>query len=528
PSNPPGRSIPSCSHPTPPRSHSSRSFPCHSHSSHSSRSGYSAPPRSSNSMRTSPALTVEQDIRLGHYLLEMRSHRANRDAVLGILFMGSNASFWYADSDSTIKSRFIPVDSDDFVSAIMCLARANPARLGYSPHFRTSDGSVLTSQPIEGARFIVDETAALDTAYTLGDIISLARALHGRCSRALGATRAGRQENYVLKLSHQVVSRANEADLIKRAQKREVAGLVRLYDSFTLKKLSEGPRSRLPPDLIPGMPNHLLVEDRELRVLVLARCMPLYSVSDPHSFLKACISLLHTICDLYEIGDIMHQDISVNNLMVEMDNPGVGVLIDLDRAVDHRIDGNNNASSLHRTGTLPFMALDLLHDDDKYPHHLRHDLESFLYVLFWIAGRYESGSEVNLETFNEWCEGSWDKISTFKHGFITFSPSYKQFKPTHGFSFFSDGILSFRKLLGNAHTSVTYEHQSKIAGLASTQGGNDYPQGRSPSKRQRLHLVPSIPYPPELKGVNRRDLDLILNNALLNLGQPPPGSSTGA
>ncbi|KAL5631648.1 hypothetical protein ACGC1H_007232 [Rhizoctonia solani] len=371
---------------------------------HNSSRSSGRPTRSSrsSSQQASPAPPTERDLQLGRYLLEMRSHQVTRESVLGILFLGPQASFWYADSDSTIKSDYIPVDSVEFIAALICLTRANPEKLGYSPHFLAQDGSVITSQPINTARFIRNENSSLTTTYKLDDTISLARALHGRCSRVIGAYLPGLQEPCVLKLSYQVVSRDNEAVLIRRAQERGVTGLIRVHTFFTLRKLSEGPRSRLPSVYL----NHLLVEDRELRVLVLARCTPLYCVSDPRQFLTASISLSNTICDLYEKGKILHRDISVNNLMVESANPSAGVLIDLDHGVDLLENDNKKASSLHRTGTLPFMALDLLHDDQAYPQHLRHDLESFVCVLFWIAGRYDSGNEVNNLVFNEWCQAS--------------------------------------------------------------------------------------------------------------------------
>ncbi|CAE6432857.1 unnamed protein product [Rhizoctonia solani] len=345
-----------------------------------------------------PAAPIEQEIRLGRYLLEMRSHQATREYVFGILFTSTHASFWYADSDSTIKSQPIPVNSPDFITALMCLARASPEKLGYSSRFRMANGSILTHQSITGARFVTSDDPSQSVTYELADEIYIARALHGRCARVLGANIPGSQERYVLKLSHQVIGRDQEATLIQKAHNNGVTGVVCLVASFTLKKLSEGPRSRLPPGLITGKPPHLLVEDRELRVLVLVRCMPLYRVPDPKEFLAASISLLNTICDLYEKAKILHRDISLNNLMVEMNNHSVGVLIDLDHAFDS-INQYKDATSLHRAGTLPFMALDLLHDDEKYSQHLRDDIESFVYVICWIAGRYQSGNELSTKIF---------------------------------------------------------------------------------------------------------------------------------
>jgi hypothetical protein len=207
-------------------------------------------------------------------------------------FMSDCASFWYADSDSTIKSRYVPINSKEFIMALMCLARADATLLGYSPRFRTN-GTVVISNPIEGAQFTYSSDISVPNpdVYPLRDVISHARAMHGRCSRVLGLTFPENQD-CVLKLSHQVVTRTNEAEMIKRAHERKIDGVIKLIFSIDLEKLSDGPRSRLPPGLVSGVRQDLLAEDRVLCLLVLPRCMPLYQVLNRQHFMMALISLL--------------------------------------------------------------------------------------------------------------------------------------------------------------------------------------------------------------------------------------------
>ena len=85
------------------------------------------------------------------------------------------------------------------------------------------------------------------------------------------------------------------------------------------------------------------------------------------------------------MNGIRHGDISYNNLMYdisETNNP-VGVVNDFDLAtwVDHKTTNND------RTGTIPFMAIDLLdcEPDDHIPRLYRHDIESFIWVLTYIT-----------------------------------------------------------------------------------------------------------------------------------------------
>ena len=85
------------------------------------------------------------------------------------------------------------------------------------------------------------------------------------------------------------------------------------------------------------------------------------------------------------MNGVHHGDISVNNLMYDTSatNGPVGVVNDFDLAtwVDHSTTNND------RTGTIPFMAIDMLDGglDDRIPRLYRHDMESFIWVLAYIT-----------------------------------------------------------------------------------------------------------------------------------------------
>jgi serine/threonine protein kinase len=105
--------------------------------------------------------------------------------------------------------------------------------------------------------------------------------------------------------------------------------------------------------------------------------------------------------ELYQKAGILHRDISCDNLMAERTSDGSwhGILNDFDLAI------RNNAPdhySLERTGTLPFMAFDLLRNSAQ-PHLFRHDAESLFYVLVWIAVHYdEQGCFVQPKVLDNW------------------------------------------------------------------------------------------------------------------------------
>jgi hypothetical protein len=85
------------------------------------------------------------------------------------------------------------------------------------------------------------------------------------------------------------------------------------------------------------------------------------------------------------LNGIHHGDISLKNLMygISKDGDPSGVVNDFDLAtwVGHSTANND------RTGTIPYMAIDLLGRglDDRIPRLYRHDLESFSWVLAYIT-----------------------------------------------------------------------------------------------------------------------------------------------
>ena len=85
------------------------------------------------------------------------------------------------------------------------------------------------------------------------------------------------------------------------------------------------------------------------------------------------------------INGVHHGDISLNNLMYSLSPSGEpkGVLNDYDLASWVKFPTTNN----DRTGTIPFMALDLINGglEKQIPRLYRHDAESFIWVLAYIT-----------------------------------------------------------------------------------------------------------------------------------------------
>ena len=99
---------------------------------------------------------------------------------------------------------------------------------------------------------------------------------------------------------------------------------------------------------------------------------------------------------------IQHRDISASNMMYKRINGKVReYLIDFDLA---SLDGRDS-QNLDRTGTMPFMALELLGSvgsgEPLVPHVYAHDGEAVCWVVFWLGVQYENGIRTKY-SFQDW------------------------------------------------------------------------------------------------------------------------------
>ncbi|KAL2887622.1 Protein kinase domain protein [Ceratocystis lukuohia] len=123
---------------------------------------------------------------------------------------------------------------------------------------------------------------------------------------------------------------------------------------------------------------------------------------------------------LYVTGKILHRDISPNNILItnpETANGFKGMLINLDLA---KVLDSEPSGAWHRTGTMEFMAIEVLRKKD---HTYRHDLESFFYVLLWMCARQAwsngfAGKEIpaKYSRLRKWEIGRFEDIADVKRG----------------------------------------------------------------------------------------------------------------
>ncbi|KAG1819909.1 hypothetical protein EV424DRAFT_917300 [Suillus variegatus] len=141
---------------------------------------------------------------------------------------------------------------------------------------------------------------------------------------------------------------------------------------------------------------------RVLYILVFRKLFPITQLHGKELFdvWRQCISCHLT---LWKEG-VYHRDVSPGNLMwYWKDGKRIGVLNDYDLS---SLADEPGPRGNKRTGTVPFMALDLLTKDGqqgKVKHLYHHDLESFMWVFAWICLRYRQGVLLRrLRPLDEW------------------------------------------------------------------------------------------------------------------------------
>ncbi|KAL9130813.1 MAG: hypothetical protein Q9175_006929 [Cornicularia normoerica] len=139
--------------------------------------------------------------------------------------------------------------------------------------------------------------------------------------------------------------------------------------------------------------------------------------------LKAFRDAVKAHKSLYIKGKILHRDISENNIIItdpKEANGFTGMLIDADLSKEV---GSGRSGARHQTGTMEFLAIQVL---QRVAHTSRHDLESLFYVLLWICARRTWEREFlcsavdrpERNILTKWYTGSFDDIADAKEHYM--------------------------------------------------------------------------------------------------------------
>ncbi|OSD02307.1 hypothetical protein PYCCODRAFT_1477858 [Trametes coccinea BRFM310] len=163
---------------------------------------------------------------------------------------------------------------------------------------------------------------------------------------------------------------------------------------------------------------------------------------------------------LFHGAHILHGDISVNSIVwspsESASSEGNFVLCDLDTALDLDQDGSATVHVAttprwHRTGTLPFLAIELIKGPET-PHRLHHNYESLFWVVLWCAMKadyHAAGTDraVIDKSLNKWESIRPRDIVSEKTKVLAMTweelPIPKRFKESSHISDFVDNFRTF-------------------------------------------------------------------------------------
>ncbi|KAK2462244.1 hypothetical protein APHAL10511_005740 [Amanita phalloides] len=409
------------------------------------------------------------ELRLAQKALECMNSTGRR-YMAGIYVHDCSLSLWYYDRMCAIRSRAFDLERSPgyFALVLYAITRCEVYQSGFDRFLefpKTGFGAQLPSTTFKDSKFVIPTSS---TSYcfqiTREKPVYTSHELIGRGTMVYPITLQPDEdevlvdeEEQVLKLYWPNVDDPREADVINQLHLDvpEIADhlpTISFSASFTRDAL------HLPSSRIKSLLGSR-AEERLLHVFAMRRYEKLWEVNNIEEFQEVFLDCVECHYHAYKSGHVLHRDLSENNLMVwrpkrhSSDNHGynhfathgraLGILNDWDmssRVVRYPgmasvVTMVTNDPSLaadvealnNRTGTVPFMALDLLVEDGPVPRHLyRHDLESFLWILIWAAVHYDIPNKKNLSTSEQeidpelkiWDEGTREDVWSCKRALL--------------------------------------------------------------------------------------------------------------
>ncbi|KAI5823733.1 hypothetical protein K523DRAFT_133973 [Schizophyllum commune Tattone D] len=384
-----------------------------------------------------------QELQAAHYALECMDAETSRRYVTGVCIDDYKVWLMYHNRSHVFRTtHFNFVESPHLFALIAyALVRCKPVQAGFDPLLQFpsegKDGAVSYSNDVTyprtlaGARFVFPEgqgqpasTFCIQSPATL----SRYQGLLGRGTMVHPVKELGDDRTaYVVKIGYTSPGRELEPVILKRLLKT----LPDMQNHFPVVKAW---RAFEPLELcgllalIDEATRDALVKDSRTMVYqVTLRLRPLWELDSVQEFEECYVDIVEMHYHAYKYARTLHRDISENNAMSRVvDNGVVGFLNDWDLACfvnEHGI--SEAATQQHRTGTGPFMAIDLQFvtvDGKVLPLYYRycHDLESLFWLLLWAVIHFDITKKRRLPCrVPQWGEDAWADVANFKHCVLT-------------------------------------------------------------------------------------------------------------
>ncbi|KAJ3914822.1 protein kinase [Lentinula edodes] len=394
-------------------------------------------------------------IQCASYAKEMLSNGFIRNHAMGITADDSGFRFQYYDRSKVVESQPFHILNDEsktLLMAMVCqLNKLSTEKLGFIPNLDLNKFDHLRHPEQLTFHFEDDPSALVGATYTftgsdgrrrrlkITKVLYRAEGIIGRCSIVVEVVclceeadcvwheegnEERNQKTRVMKISFPSKTRPCEDGLIGEARsKAESSGqrwalnhLPDVIDSITFPYHEHTTvQGRLKKHLKDDY------EERVMRVTFLEKLHPLSELTDLREYAQVFYDILQIHQWLYECVGILHRDLSSGNIMYRrIDGKVYGVLNDFDLSSRVR-DMNHGPTSKQRTGTRPFMSVDLLDYRWAGGHLYRHDLESLFYIMLCLACRYEAPGVPAPEPrpYSQWFSGTDREVVADKNMFLT-------------------------------------------------------------------------------------------------------------
>ena len=407
-------------------------------------------------------------LQLGRYIRDVFTAQPTRRFIHGFSLYGTTMELWVFDRSGPYSSGEFDIhkEPEQFIRAIAGYTMMSDEELGLDT-FVERDGE---------DRFITitEDTTKKERRLQLeSDLIAYQRAIVCRgtsCFRA--SIPSSKDPRYVVKFSWTSDKRKPEAYLLRLARERGVEGIAKLFGDYRISSIAdiregltfakphafrniagELPKKRKSVDTrgssskrsssysqshnkakqenevastVEYSQTSLYTHDESSFDNRIFRCLVISPAGRAIRDFQSIPELLEALRDaikahrsLYTAGKILHRDISENNIIITDPKEAdgfTGMLIDEDLAKEI---GSKPSGARHQTGTMEFMAIQVLR---RASHTYRHDLESFFYVLLWICARRVWEREFRCKVVNrpresmlsEWYTGSYKEIARNK------------------------------------------------------------------------------------------------------------------
>ncbi|KAH9478324.1 hypothetical protein JR316_0008777 [Psilocybe cubensis] len=377
------------------------------------------------------------------YALEMMSYSAGVHHAVNLLFTDGHVWIWYHDRQGVVQSDGLSIFADfsRFLVLLFAFQRFRAEDWGIirclNPQFidRVENEPVSrnTPEPVPepGIKFNLkrdlrnvwvpdDQGSTLATVVVNMDnfLSHPPHSLNGNTTAVVLAQ--GFDEDgalvsvpMVCKIYHPEVERRHEGATIQVVRK-----IAADEDKTMLKHLP----SVLFYGDVPGCTTHRIRSmikrrwkgHRTLRILGLRKLEEITTV-DGADFVKAWLETV--ICHAFLWKNyVEHGDPSLSNIMYDPDE-NCGVLSDFDLSL---LQWEPRVIGTHGTGTVPFMALELLRKkywEGKIQRFYHHELESFIWILTYVILLYDRGIRKKNEAVDSWRTSDYDMCRMQKRDF---------------------------------------------------------------------------------------------------------------